>query len=186
MPRIAGGAARGFDEGLPNGDERLGWTSATARCVVPQMQIPRRALALVTATLTVAAFAGAAPAQDTPPTPGLEKAGWTLITASDDTFVYMRPDAPARDGVRRAWTAYDSHKVLDRDGFKFRSVRSLGEFDCKRRVSRVVEEIYHDRPGLTGKSWHSPKFIATPWAPAQPDSVGAIRMAFACRALTDT
>jgi hypothetical protein len=125
-------------------------------------------------------------AADAPPTPGLEKAGWTLITASDDTWVYMRPAARAAGPVRRVWTAYDSAGARERDGFRFHSVRSLGEFDCRRRVSRVVDEFYHDRPGLAGRTWRSPMFRATPWAAPEPDSVGAIRMAFACRSLTET
>ena len=116
----------------------------------------------------------------------LERAGWTLVTASDDTWVYMKHHANVEDGVRQAWTAYDSDNVLSRDGFKFRSVESLGEFDCKRRQTRVLHEIYHDQPALQGRSWKSPKFIPTPWAAPQPGSVGAIRMAFACRALVDT
>ena len=66
------------------------------------------------------------------------------------------------------------------------AVKSLGEYDCKRNVSRVVDETYHDAPALTGKTWHSPKFIPTPWAKPEPGSVGALRMAFACRALHDT
>lgn len=148
------------------------------------MRIGRRTLGL--GALLALGLATAASAQDVPPTPDLEKSGWTLITASDDTYVYMRPaKAGARD-VRRVWTAYDSHKLLKRDGFAFRSVQSLGEFDCRRQVSRVVEELYHDRTGLKGRSWRSPKFVATPWAAPTPDSVGAVRMAFACRALTDT
>lgn len=117
---------------------------------------------------------------------GLEKAGWTLITASDDTWVYMRHHAHGRDGVREAWTAYDAEKPLQRDGFDFRSVQSLGEFDCRKGLSRVTDEIYHDQPGLTGRSWRSPKFKVTPWAAPAPESVGAVRMAFACRAITQT
>ena len=137
------------------------------------------------------ALAMAAPAQaqglaDTPPTPGLERAGWTLITASDNTWVYMRP-AGARSGdLRRVWTAYDSGSPLKRDGFSFRSVRSLGEYDCRRKVSRVLDEFYHDGAGLTGRTWRSPMFRATPWAAAEPNSVGAVRMAFACRTLVET
>ena len=57
---------------------------------------------------------------------GLEKFGWTLVTASDDTNVYMRPAAKAEGGLRRVWTAYDAGRALERDGFSFRSVRSLG------------------------------------------------------------
>lgn len=131
--------------------------------------------------LTLATLlAGVAHAQPTV----LEKAGWTLVTASDDTYVYMRAAAP-EGGLRRVWTAYDADNTLERDGFSFRSVASLGEFDCKKNRSRVVDETYHDAPALAGRSWRSPKFTPTPWATPQPGSVGAIRMAFACRALSD-
>ena len=133
------------------------------------------------------ALAGGARAQDAnPPTTELEKAGWTLVTASEDVYVYMRPAEPGETGLRRVWTAYDSASPRVRDGFTFRSVRSLGEYDCKRSVSRVIDETYHDAPSLTGATWHSPKFIPTPWARPEPGSVGALRMAFACRTLNDT
>ncbi|WP_293352179.1 surface-adhesin E family protein [Phenylobacterium sp.] len=138
----------------------------------------RSALAL-TLSILAAAPAAAAPF-------GLEKAGWTLVTASDDTWVYMRHHAHGDDGVRKAWTAYDSDKSLQRDGFAFRSVESLGEFDCRKGLSRVVDEIYHDKPNLAGRAWRSPKFMVTPWAAPAPESVGAVRMAFACRAITQT
>lgn len=135
----------------------------------------------IAAALVAAATAAAAQPQ------AMERAGWTLVTASEDTFVYMRPHSAAdAAGVRKVWTAYDADAPRERDGFTFRSVESLGEFDCRKRLSRVVEEIYHDGPGLQGRSWRSPKFMVTPWAAPQPDSVGAIRMAFACKALNDT
>lgn len=129
------------------------------------------------------AAAGPATAEDAPPTPHLEKTGWTLVTASDGAWVYMRLAGATQGEVRRLWTAYDSERELERDGFHFRSVKSLGEFDCRRRVTRVVDEFYHDGAGLTGRSWRSPMFRATPWATPEPGSVGAVRMAFACRAL---
>ena len=131
------------------------------------------------------ALGGFAPSLDLPGSTALEKSGWTLVTASDNTNVYMRAAAKADTGLRRVWTAYDADRPLMRDGFTFRSVQSLGEYDCRRRVSRVVDETYHDRPALKGRSWRSPKFIPTPWAAPTPESVGAIRMAFACRALSD-
>lgn len=130
-------------------------------------------------------LAGFAPSLSLPGSTALEKSGWTLVTASDDTNVYMRAAARTDTGLRRVWTAYDAARTLQRDGFTFRSVRSLGEYDCQKRVSRVVEETFHARPALTGKAWQSPKFIPTPWAAPVPESVGAIRMAFACRALND-
>lgn len=117
---------------------------------------------------------------------GLEKAGWTLVTASDETYVYMRAAPNRGDDVRRVWTAYDSALPRERQGFRFHSVESLGEFDCRRRVSRIVEERFHGQPGLTGPKWRAPDFKPTPWVAPTPESVGAVRMAFACRALTDT
>lgn len=137
----------------------------------------RRALAAL--SLLVATPSAAAPLD-------LERAGWTLVTASEDTWVFMRHHANADGGVRSAWTAYDSDKPLQRDGFAFRSVESLGEFDCRRGLSRVVDEVYHDQAGLKGRAWRSPKFQATPWAAPAADSIGAVRLAFACRALTET
>lgn len=139
------------------------------------------------ALVSAAAFgvAGFAPALELPGSTALEKSGWTLVTASDDTYVYMRPAAKAGRGFRRVWTAYDAGRPLRRDGFTFRSVKSLGEYDCRKRVSRVVEETFHDSPALKGRAWRSSKFVATPWAAPARDSVGAIRMAFACRALND-
>ena len=134
---------------------------------------------------TTVLLGGFAPTLDLPGSTALEKSGWTLVTASDDTNVYMRAATTGQAGLRRVWTAYDAARTLKRDGFSFRSVRSLGEYDCRKRVSRVVEETFHVSPALTGKSWQSPKFIPTPWAAPQPESVGAIRMAFACRALND-
>jgi len=136
------------------------------------------------AVLCLSILAATAPATAAPF--GLEKAGWTLVTASDDTWVYMRHHAHGQDGVRKTWTAYDSDKPLRRDGFAFRSVESLGEFDCRKGLSRVVDEIFHDQPGLAGRAWRSPKFMITPWAAPAPESVGAVRMAFACRAITQT
>lgn len=140
----------------------------------------RWTLPIIAATLLAA---GAAAAQ---PWTEMEKAGWTLVTASEDTWVYMRPHSAARGDVRKVWTAYDADAPRERDGFTFRSVESLGEFDCRKRLSRVVEEIYHDGPGLQGRSWRSPRFMVTPWAAPQPDSIGAVRMAYACKALSDT
>ena len=141
----------------------------------------RLAIGALAAMLSVGTASAASPS-----VADLEKAGWTLVTASDDTWVFMRPAGAVAGDVRRVWTAYDSEKTLSRDGFKFRSVRSLGEYDCRRKMSRVLDEFYHDGAGLTGRTWRSPMFRATPWAAAEPNSVGAMRMAFACRVLIDT
>jgi hypothetical protein len=141
------------------------------------------------AAAALALLLSGAPAAAIPapaPTPfGLEKAGWTLITASEDTYVYMRPAQPTASGVRRVWTAYDSDSSRDRQGFSFRSVESLSEFDCRKNLTRVVEELFHAGPGLTGPTWRMPNFIPTDWAVPAPGSVGAIRMAFACKTLAD-
>lgn len=128
-------------------------------------------------------IAGGASAEMRPPSAELGKAGWTLVTASDDTYVYMRSAGEITGDVRRVWTAYDATAPLQRDGFTFRSVRSLGEFDCRRRMTRIIDEFYHDGSALQGHSWRSPMFQVTPWATPAAESVGAIRMAFACRAL---
>lgn len=143
----------------------------------------RRALSLA---LVVAATVGGAQAQPTATPFGLEKAGWTLVTASEDTFVYMRAAASVDQGIRRVWTAYDSDLARDRQGFSFRSVQSLAEFDCRRGVSRIVEETFHDRPGLKGRTWRAPGFVPTEWVAPEPDSIGVIRLAYACRTLSDT
>ncbi len=117
----------------------------------------------------------------------LEKAGWTLVTASDDTWVFMRVHERARpDGVRRVWTAYDSNRVRNRQGFAFRSVESLAEFDCRKKVSRIVEERFHDLPALKGQTWKQPDFTPTEWAAPAPGSIGAVRFAWACQSLSDT
>jgi hypothetical protein len=129
----------------------------------------------------------AAPSAATPeaesPDPGLQRAGWTLVTASDETFVYMK-DAPGSgaDGVRRAYTLYDSARKRDRAGFAFMSVRSLSEFHCGRKITRVVQETFYEKRGLRGVTWEPPAFVPTDWAEAEGGSVGEFRMAFACRA----
>ena len=143
----------------------------------------------LTAPLALAlavAFAAPALAQSGPRPFGLESSGWTLVTASEDTWVYMKATTSADRGVRRVWTAYDSHKVRERQGFRVHSVQSLAEFDCGRGVSRVVEESFHDSPGLKGKSWQAPNFVPTEWAAPAPNSIGAIRLAYACRTLSET
>ena len=117
---------------------------------------------------------------------GLEKFGWTLVTSSDDTFVYMKAAVALEKGVRRVWTAYDSDTAKMRETFAFRSVESLAEFDCGRRLSRVVDETFHAAPGLTGQTWKMRDFVATPWVSPAPNSIGAIRMAYACRTLSET
>ena len=152
---------------------------------MPAMMRPLLIPAMLAAALLPAPATAAPTVTPLPPTP-MEKAGWTLVTGSEDVYVYMRVADKAATGLRRVWTAYDSAAPRDRDGFTFRSVRSLGEFDCKRDLSRVVDETYHDAPALAGRTWKSPKFIPTPWATPDAGSVGALRMAFACKALSET
>ena len=136
-----------------------------------------RATAL--AALSLALAGGMALAADAPPGP-LEKDGWTLITASEQTLVYMKP-APSPDrALKRAWTAYDSPLKRDRSGFTFMSVQALGEFDCQHKAARVLDETFHDGRALQGRSWKMPGFVPTPWAPVAPDSVGAARLAYVC------
>ncbi|HEV2532583.1 surface-adhesin E family protein [Phenylobacterium sp.] len=142
----------------------------------PNSSLVRRSAA---ACLSVAVLGGAAWAAETPPGP-LEQDGWTLITASEQTLVYMKP-APSPDrALKRAWTAYDSAIKRDRSGFTFMSVQALGEFDCRRKSARVLDETFHDGRALQGRSWKMPGFVPTPWAPVAPDSVGAVRLAFVC------
>lgn len=137
--------------------------------------------------LCCAAWGVAVRAQPTVQAPDsdLERAGWTLVTASDETFVYMK-DAPGGGigSVRQAWTVYDSVRKRDRAGFAFMSVKSLGEFDCGRRLARVLHETFHEARGLGGVTWEPPAFVVTEWAAPEGGSVGELRLAFACRART--
>lgn len=138
------------------------------------------ALALSVALTSVAAVAAELP--DHPKGPILEKNGWRFVSYSDGTSVYMKkPEAhQLKAPVRQIWTAYDSEMLRDRMGFAFMSVASLGEYDCQKRVSRVVRETFHSMRGLTGETWVQPNFIPTQWAPPAQGSVGEARMDFAC------
>jgi hypothetical protein len=121
------------------------------------------------------------------PDADLQRAGWTLVTASDETLVYMK-DAPglATNGSRRAYTLYDSARIRDRKGFVFRSVRSLSEFQCAQQLTRVVKETFFEKRALHGAAWEPPTFVPTDWAAPEAGSVGELRMAFACRNRTLT
>lgn len=141
--------------------------------------IGRMALAAVTA-LALAAPAPAAEVE-APMGPLAKTAGWEFITASDEMAVYMKRAAtPPKGAVRQVWTAYDSERARDRMGFKFQSVASLGEYDCSKRVSRVIRESFHARQGLTGEIWVQPNFIPTDWAAPAAGTVGEQRMDYAC------
>jgi hypothetical protein len=141
--------------------------------------------AVLAAALIIATATSAASADRPPPDPGrriLERAGWTYIGLSDDVLVYMKKAQPAvgEDGVRRVLTGYETLSPRDRDGFAFRSVQSLSEYDCKAARTRVVAETFFAEPGLKGKTWTMPGFVATPWAEAAQGSIGELRYAFAC------
>jgi hypothetical protein len=138
------------------------------------------ALALVSSLSAVAAFAADLP--NPPSGPILEKDGWRFVSYSDGMSVYMKKLAASemKTPVRQVWTVYDSEKTRDRMGFSFMSVASLGEYDCQKRVSRVVHETFHSMGGLTGETWVQPNFIPTQWAPPAEGSVGQARMDFAC------
>jgi hypothetical protein len=141
----------------------------------------RSIAAIVVAALAISPLAMA---QDVPNPKGpiLEKDGWRFVSYSDGTSVYMKkPEAlQLKAPVRQIWTAYDSEMLRDRMGFAFMSVASLGEYDCQKRVSRVVRETFHSMRGLTGETWVQPNFIPTQWAPPAQGSVGEARMDFAC------
>ena len=141
---------------------------------------PTRSLACAAAVIATLALAGAAARADEPVAGPLENDGWILVTASEQTLVYMKP-APSPDrALRRAWTAYDSPVKRDRSGFTFMSVQALGEFDCRHKAARVLDETFHDGRALQGKSWKMPGFVPTPWKAVEPDSVGAVRLAYVC------
>jgi hypothetical protein len=131
-------------------------------------------------------IAGSALAADRPPhDPGrrvLEKSGWTYIGLSDDVLVYMKKADPAvgEAGVRRLLTVYETLSPRDRSGFTFRSVQSLSEYDCAAMRTRVVAETFFAEPGLKGKTWTMPNFVATAWAQAAQGSIGELRYSFAC------
>jgi hypothetical protein len=141
--------------------------------------------ALLAAALITVTASSAVSADRPPPDPGrriLEKAGWTYIGLSDDVLVYMKEAQPATGdgGVRRVLTGYETLSPRDRSGFTFRSVQSLSEYDCKAARTRVVAETFFAEPGLKGKTWIMPDFVATPWAEAAQGSIGELRYAFAC------
>jgi hypothetical protein len=136
----------------------------------------RRSIISCAALLMLSACTTTAPQVD------LAQAGWTYVTASQDAQLFMKPDAErGPPEARRVWTAYELETARDRQGFEFRSVQSLGEYDCTRRRTRVIDETFHAAPGLTGKTWKQPDFTPTDWAEAAPESVGEIRMDFACQ-----
>src|SRR5262245_3514973 len=74
----------------------------------------------------------------------MEKHGWTYIGMADGTLIYMKDAVPgsATGGAKRVLTAYETLSPQDHDGFTFRSVQSLGEFDCENGRTRVLRETF--------------------------------------------
>lgn len=151
----------------------------------PNRQQTRLAVALAglaAAAMTAAAVAGPALAAATPQLNRLvlEAAGWDFIAMSDDTLVYMK-DAGRAGPAYRQHTAYDSMKPRDHDGFAFRSVQSVDEFNCQEGRSRVVGQTFFANPNLKGKAFAPKDFKPTDWAQPKPGSVGDLRLDYACR-----
>jgi hypothetical protein len=112
----------------------------------------------------------------------MERAGWTYIGVSDGVLIYMKDAVPsAAGGARRVVTAYEALSPRDHDGFAFRSVESLGEFDCVNGRSRIIRETFYEQPSLQGQTWSKQDSATTEWTDAVEGSVGMLRIAFACR-----
>ena len=132
------------------------------------------------AIIGLALAAAIAAAQDAP-VDELAKDGWTFVALSDETRVYMKHTQPKATGtVRRVWTAYDSAKTRERNGYAFLSVQSLGEYDCPAKTSRVLEEAFFAGSALKGERRDINPAEPTPWQPHAEGSVGEIRFEFAC------
>ncbi|HET9160655.1 MAG TPA: surface-adhesin E family protein, partial [Caulobacteraceae bacterium] len=92
-----------------------------------------------------------------PEKPTLERSGWTYIGMADGVLIYMRDAVPGSSGhARRVLTAYETLQPQDREGFAFRSVKSLGEFDCENGRSRVLHETFYAGPEMQGQSMNGP------------------------------
>jgi len=134
---------------------------------------------LVPASLIIAALAGLAPpafAQlEGPPRPG-----WTFLALSDDTLVYVKADPPS-GAIRKVWTMYELPMPREREGVTFRSVKSLGEFDCTQGLTRTVEEAYYAQAGVEGSPHDKPPIAPTPWVKPSEGSVGEMKLEFACK-----
>jgi hypothetical protein len=112
----------------------------------------------------------------------LEKSGWTYIGISDGVLIYMKDAVPgSAAGTRRVLTAYESLTPKDQEGFAFRSVQSLGEFDCDNGRSRVIHETYYEQPSLKGKTLAKADATDPEWNEVIEGSVGLMRIVFACR-----
>jgi hypothetical protein len=112
----------------------------------------------------------------------LEKSGWTYLGMADGTLIYMRDAVPGSSSEgRRVLTAYETFSPQDRDGFAFRSVQSLGEFDCQSGRSRVIHETFYSESSLKGQTFSKPDIANPEWNQAIEGSVGIMRIAFACR-----
>lgn len=135
--------------------------------------------AVVAALLTAAVLVPAATAQVLLMP---QKPGWTYLTFSDDTHVYVKDAVATPTGaIRKVWTLYDLPEKNEREGHVFMSVASLGEFDCERKTTRTIEEAYYEQPGMTGKPIERPPIVPTPWVEPSEGSVGAMKLEFACR-----
>jgi hypothetical protein len=140
----------------------LGAVVALAAVTAPQAAIPRLVV--------------------DPEKKSLEKSGWTYIGMADGTLIYMRDAVPGSSVQgRRVLTAYESFSPQDREGFAFRSVQSLGEFDCQSGRSRVIHETFYAEAALKGQTFSKPDVAEPEWNDVIEGSVGLMRVAFACR-----
>jgi len=145
-------------------------------------------LTLAAALGAIVALSAVAPQAATPrlvvdpETKSLEKSGWTYIGMADGTLIYMRDAVPGSSGqAKRVLTAYETLSPQDREGFTFRSVQSIGEFDCESGRSRVMHETFYADTGLKGQTFSKPDKANPEWSDVIEGSVGLMRIAFACR-----
>jgi hypothetical protein len=140
------------------------------------------ALGAIVALSATAALQAAPRFVTDPEKKSLERAGWTYIGMADGTLVYMRDAVPGSAGhAKRVLTAYETLTPQDREGFQFRSVQSLGEFDCDSGRSRVIRETYYAEPDMKGQSVAKPDDPNPEWNDVIEGSVGLMRIMYACR-----
>lgn len=145
-----------------------------------------KTLSLMLAAALVALAAGPAPAATArmtadPEKKVLERSGYTFIGYSDGLLIFMKDVPGASNGVHRVITAYESLTPLEHEGFAFRSVESLGEFDCAKGRTRVLRETFYEKPSLQGQTAGAPEKLDAEWADGVAGQVGLLRVAFACR-----
>jgi len=144
-------------------------------------------LSVVFALALMTGFAGA-PALAMPQreTPKFEEGrdltaqGWTSVTDRDDTTVYMRRILASSSAPALAWTLYDLGAEREHDGFTFKSVASLSEFDCAKRRSRVITETFFAGSAGQGKAFKHEE--PTDWLDHSDGSVGYSKLMFVCPA----